>query len=199
MYDPARQSLHSKVTNDKPNYTMNAITEPDIDKATADASERSGISETLIRAVLEQLGGQDAINSCGDIARHGIDGGFTGFVYYTDTVKFFEANRALIVGLVERMANDLGELPAEMVCGFGCLAGRELAEARKSRFQDTSRFFGGGQEIQVSKRNAILAEYMPSVSRCLYGGRLTDNDTQAANALAWFAGEEVARALHPDV
>lgn len=41
----------------------------------------------------------------------------------------------------------------------------------------------------------MLAEYLPSVSRCLYGGRLKDEDTDVANALAWFALEEVARAF----
>ena len=35
---------------------------------------------------------------------------------------------------------------------------------------------------------------MESVARCLYG-RITDDDTQTANALAWFALEEVARAF----
>ncbi len=40
-------------------------------------------------------------------------------------------------------------------------------------------------------------ETKESICRCLYGGRLTDGDTQVANALAWFAGEEVARAFEP--
>ena len=33
------------------------------------------------------------------------------------------------------------------------------------------------------------------IGECLYGGRLTDAHTQIANALAWFALEEVARAV----
>lgn len=33
------------------------------------------------------------------------------------------------------------------------------------------------------------------VGRVLYGARVTENDTQVANALAWFALEEVARAV----
>ncbi len=40
-------------------------------------------------------------------------------------------------------------------------------------------------------------ETKESICRCLYGGRLTDNDMTVANALAWFAGEEVARAFEP--
>lgn len=42
-------------------------------------------------------------------------------------------------------------------------------------------------------------ETRESIARCLYGGRLTDADTTTANALAWFALEEVARALHPEI
>lgn len=42
------------------------------------------------------------------------------------------------------------------------------------------------------------AETRESIGRCLYGGRLTDDDTKAENALAWFALEEVARALADD-
>lgn len=45
------------------------------------------------------------------------------------------------------------------------------------------------------KRQTALAEYYPSVSRCLYGGRLTEDDNDVANALAWFALEEVGRWL----
>jgi hypothetical protein len=38
-------------------------------------------------------------------------------------------------------------------------------------------------------------ETRESIARCIYGGRLTDDDDTVANALAWFAGEEVARAF----
>ena len=37
------------------------------------------------------------------------------------------------------------------------------------------------------------AEDLPSINRCLYGGRLTREEDNVANALAWFALEEVAR------
>jgi hypothetical protein len=37
-----------------------------------------------------------------------------------------------------------------------------------------------------------------SIAWCLYGGRLGDDDTYVANALAWFALEEVARAFEQD-
>ena len=131
--------------------------------------QNSPASERLTRAVIRQLGGwEKAKESMLDISRHGISGGFFGFIYYSDTVAFFKRHRSDIAKLAEEQAHDLGENVAEMVAGFGCLAGRASREK--------------------------LAEYLPGVSRCLYGGRLTEEDTQVANALAWFAGEEVARA-----
>ena len=149
----------------------------------SEVSKRSGISAKLIRAVLAQLGGgEDAESSLEDIARHGVDGGFTGFCYHSETVLFFKQNRVEIVTLTLQMAEGLDENVAEMVAGFGCLAGHES--------RDDYDYNG---QPKAARRKAI-AEHLPSVSRCLYGGRLTNSDTQAANALAWFAAEEVARA-----
>lgn len=102
-----------------------------------------------------------------DVANHGADAGYYGFTYYSDTVPFFKRNRKEIVELAERMASYFGQNVADMVAGFNCLAG---SKGDKS-------------------------EYMPSVCRCLYGGKLKDDDTIVANALAWFALEEVARAF----
>lgn len=145
--------------------------------------ENSPTSPKLTRAVVNQLGGwRTAKESMLDIARHGINGGFYGFIYYSDTVAFFKAHRADICRMVESQARDLGENPSDMVAGFGCLAGHASREDYD---------YSGNMK---SSRREKLAEYLPSVSRCLYGGRLTDDDTQVANALAWFAGEEVARA-----
>lgn len=148
-------------------------------------AKTSGISVKLIDAVIDQLGAEpdEVLDTLEDIRNHGIDGGFHGFIYHVDTVKFFERNRAEIVALVERMAEDLGENPAEMVAGFGCMAGHAKPGNHDYHGQMTPQ------------RRKALQEYLPSVSRCLYGGALTEDDTQAANALAWFAAEEVARAF----
>jgi hypothetical protein len=144
--------------------------------------ENSSASPSLVRAVVRQLGGwESAKESMLDIANYGVSGGFCGFIYYADTVKFFKKNRAAIVELVNSQASALGENAADMVAGFGCLSGH----AKSGDFD-----YAGNMKRE---RREKLAEYLPSVSRCLYGGRITDDDTQAANALAWFAAEEVAR------
>lgn len=138
---------------------------------------------TLVRSVVRQIGGKDYLR---DVAEHGASGGFPGFTYYRDTVAFFKRHRADIVALVERMADDLGESPVEMVAGFGCIGGH----AARSDYD--------WQGNMTSERRNALREHFPSVSRCLYGGRLTDEDTTVANGLAWFALEEVARAFCDD-
>lgn len=135
----------------------------------------------LDRAVFSQLGysrclphsNEELHGTLQDVANHGADSGFSGFTYYVDTVAFFKAHRKAIIALVEDMAEQMGESPVDMVSGFNCLVNRD--------------------EKDEHKRNAEKRENMPSVSRCLYGGRLTDADDLTANALAWFALEEVAR------
>ena len=147
-------------------------------KTTAQVIKESNIPPRLVRAVLRQLNG-DAKESLSDIARHGVDGGFHGFIWYKDTVAFFKRNRKDIVALVHGMAEDRGENPVEMVIRFNCLVGSQY-----DRNTETAK-----------NEQKVFGEYYPSVGRCLYGGRLTDDDTQVANALAWFAAEEVARAF----
>lgn len=138
------------------------------------AADDNGIPLKLIRNVAHQIGDKELLE---DVARHGADAGYPGFTYYSDTVAFFKRNRKEIVELVMRMADDMGEPAAEMVAAFNCLAGRSLKPG-----------------MQDHKRHRQLQEYLPSVYRCLGGGRLTDEDDIVANALAWFAAEEVARA-----
>lgn len=52
--------------------------------------------------------------------------------------------------------------------------------------------------VIVEKGKRDLQTNEASIARCLYGGRIrpgNDEDTQVANALAWFALEEVAQAI----
>lgn len=107
-----------------------------------------------------------------DVARHGAAGGFPGITYHADTVAFFRRHRKAIVALVESQASEFGETPLDFVAGFQCLGGVDPKGRR---------------------------EYYPAVSRCLYGGRVDDSCTDVANALTWFAAEEVARAFNPDL
>lgn len=120
----------------------------------------------LAAAVLRQLGGgRDAVESAKDAARHGADGGFHGFIRYTDTVGFTRRNRAAIAAALAEDADNIGEGSAVAVLrGFRCLSGdvgeRDAAAA----------LWGGKAETEDGLR---LAE----------------------NALAWYALETVGNAI----
>lgn len=77
----------------------------------------------LIRAVRRQLGGtkKETTETLRDVAAHGADAGFHGFIYYSETAKFFRRNRALILESLEESANDCGESVLSLVAGFRCL------------------------------------------------------------------------------
>ena len=86
------------------------------------------MNEKLMRAVKRQLG-SDWKENFHDINNHGIDGGFSGFIYYCDTVSFFKRNKAEIVELVKEMASEFGQSPIDFVKSFNCLKGSEDWEA----------------------------------------------------------------------
>lgn len=128
-----------------------------------EVERRTGVPAALVSAVIEQLGADDdeIEGTLRDVSRGGADAGFPGFTYYRDTVEFYAVNRAVIVELLEREAQGMGdEGPISLVRKFRCM--RDESES--------------------------------TIARTLYGN-LTDDCTQAANCLAWFALEEVAHAV----
>ena len=42
------------------------------------------------------------------ISKHGIDAGFNGFIYYADTIKFFDRNEELITDYLNNQADEYG-------------------------------------------------------------------------------------------
>ena len=125
------------------------------------ASEQTGISTTLINAVIRKVG-KDHLQ---DVMTHGADTGWNGFTYTIDCVNFFKRHKADILRMINDLASDLGENPAVMVANFSCL-----------------------------KIKADDAEGMREIYRAL-DRRIQGDETTVANALAWFALEEVARAM----
>ena len=123
--------------------------------------ENSNIDAKLIRAVVRQSGGWAAFQEMvPDITNHGINGGFSGWIYYTGTCEFYAKNQTLIVTLAEQLTDDMGyQSVQDMVKGFRSL-------------------------------DATLSE----IGYTLYGTKRQHN-TQVANALAWFAAEEVAQSF----
>jgi hypothetical protein len=126
--------------------------------------EEQGLGE-LGKAVIRQFGGFNSFKECAeDVTNHGINAGFHGFIYYTDTCKFAKRNRNAIRRLAEEQARDFGESPLTMIANFSCLRDSELSE-----MEIAAVLLG-----TTSNDQAI--------------------DAQIFNALAWYAAEEVCRA-----
>jgi hypothetical protein len=126
----------------------------------ANLIDSTNIPVSLVRAVVRQMGGWESFKqSAPDITRHGISGGFHGFIYYSDTIAFAKRNRKAILEMATWHAEHFGEGLVEMIKGFGCFRHSKPSESE-------------------------IVEAL--------AGRGTD--TQVPNALAWYAGEAVARA-----
>ncbi len=122
--------------------------------------------KTLINAVISRIG----MDSIEDVNSHGINGGFSGFIYYSDTDKFYRRYRKIINKMVFDMADSLGEDPVQMVGSFNCV---KAFDHKAQRWND--------------------AETREDIGKCIYGGNLSNVKKQIPNALAWFAAEEVCR------
>lgn len=116
--------------------------------------------KTLINGVINQLGGTDYVE---DANSHGMDAGFPGFTYYSDTHKFAMRYRKLIVKLLEDSADQLGEEVVGMVSNFGCF--RRNGGMNNDDRKELYKYLGGG--------------------KC--------EESSVTNLMAWFAAEEVCR------
>lgn len=80
----------------------------------------------LQQRVIEQLSGESELNEYNasilkDIANYGADAGFVGFTYYSNTCKFFDDNKDLIMEqlLEDRVSIGYSSL-TEMLSSFKC-------------------------------------------------------------------------------
>ena len=95
--------------------------------------ESSHIDTTLIRAVVRQIGGWESFKeSAQDVAENGADAGFSGFIYYNETVPLAKRHKKAILTYAKQLTREIGEgNEFDMIAGFNCLkmeAG-EVAEA----------------------------------------------------------------------
>lgn len=70
---------------------------------------------------------------------------------------------------------------------------RRYAEAQAEYKKALHRYEDKLEDYRQARMDRTADQKL--IGECLYGGRLTDAHTQIANALAWFALEEVARAV----
>lgn len=131
------------------------------------------VSETrfprLTRAILRRLDREQLE----DVARHGADAGWSGFTYYNETCAFYKAHKADILELAKQSADEFGKDMLAMIGDFNCLSSGSYPN-RKPDYTATE------------------------IGEALFSGRGECADL-IRNAMAWFALEEVARELNPDI
>lgn len=88
----------------------------------------------LAEAVINQLGGWESFKeSALDVSRHGAGGGYSGFIYYSETMEFFDANRREILGLLSAESRGFVNI-ADMVLGLSCLSGIDKSDVESILF-----------------------------------------------------------------
>ena len=118
----------------------------------------------LTAAVIRQFGGWENFREkAHDVAEHGIDGGYCGFIYYDDTVTFAKKHKKVIAENIKHFADDVvGESFTKVIADFNCL-----------------------------KKSGITDDDV--ITALMYPRSCEDYTvTQVYNALAWYAGETVA-------
>lgn len=104
--------------------------------------------KTLINAVINNIG----LDSVSDVNNHGIDGGFSGFIYYSETHAFAMRYRKLIVKLLEQQADEMGEEVVAMVSNFGVFRNSEMDNDDR---KDLYKYLGGGRPEQGAITNVM--------------------------------------------
>lgn len=102
----------------------------------------------LINAVISRIGKE----SIEDVVNHGIDGGFSGFIYYYETHTFAMRYRKYIIQLLEEMADSLGEEVTEMVSNFGVFRNSKMDS---EDMKDLYKYLGGGRPEQCAITNVM--------------------------------------------
>ena len=130
----------------------------------SDFLKAANINPKLASAVIRQFGGWENFREkAHDVYSHGIDGGYCGFIYYTETIAFAKKHKKAIIENIKQFADDVGESFTKVIADFNCLKNTGIAE-----------------------NDVMLALMSPRSCD-------EDVLQQVYNALAWYVGETVAR------
>jgi hypothetical protein len=154
-----------------------------------------GMNRKLVKAVLDNLSDDpdDALQSLKDVAEHGVEGGFPGFTYYTDTVEFYKRNKMAIVKLLQQEADDSGQDPVQMVRRMNCVGDDySPSEISKVLYGAMPRERKVTEKVMMKDLGDIIQGRQPRSRKKI------EDVTPIANCLAWFALEAVAHAVNPD-
>jgi len=102
----------------------------------------------LINAVISNIG----IDSVNDVNKYGINGGFSGFIYYNETHAFTIKHKKQILLMLEETASQLGEDVVKMVSYFGVFRQSPMDEEDK---RDLYKFLSGGNPTKGPITNVL--------------------------------------------
>jgi hypothetical protein len=99
------------------------------------------VPASLVRAVIKQSGGIDSFREmASDIANHGIMGGYSGWIYYTETCAFYAKHRKSILEMLNNMRDDFGMgYLVELVQSFNGAKDSTEWEIEKTLFMNKSQ------------------------------------------------------------
>lgn len=86
-------------------------------------TDQSHIDPLLIRAVIRQCGGWDEFKSLADdVTNHGADCGFSGFIYYKETLSFYKRHKVKILNCCKDLDSQIENVGLlKFIAGFNCL------------------------------------------------------------------------------
>lgn len=116
----------------------------------------------IVKKQLDVENQKDFISTLKDINNYGMEGGFNGFIYYKDTVEFYDRNRPLIIKLLEDMSDQFGEDIIDVISNFKVIKDdgytkSDIAKVLYSKEKDT--------DVNMSIKNYIvwaMVEYLAS-------------------------------------
>ena len=126
----------------------------------------------LINAVVSRIG----LDSIKDVNKHGMSGGFSNFIYYTDTVNFFSQYKKIIMKLVKNEVDQFrcGVSALEMIQGLDSLTSPTLKNSWDSEYTQTPVYT------------------LDEIAEAIHQGR-GEYAEMIINAVSWFAAETVCR------
>ena len=131
------------------------------------------INQKLVRSTIKQFGGLEYFKlSVSDICNYGASGGFLGFTYYSDTVKFTKRNKKAIFDFCREYSLELGQSGsvAGFLKGFNCLKDETMAEIEDGLYNPKS-------DNQTTIFNALAWFTLEEIARSFedFKGSLKDN------------------------
>lgn len=118
------------------------------------------IEPSLIRAVVKQIGGWGSFTeSAKDVTNHGAAVGFSGFIYYTDTVAFTKRNKKAIIEFAGQQAREFGnDGVISFIASFNCMNGTSQEEVADGLYNPKS-------DDQTQVFNALAWYMLEEVAR----------------------------------